>query len=82
MVQDLILALKADNVVACFILSGISFHKFGPKLDIVSVPKCAVCMFPLAKCIPLLNPIMDGVVEVGGRGVKNYHILGDGWTVE
>ena len=77
MVQDLILALKADNVEACFILSGISFQKLGPKLDIVSVPKCAVCMFPLAKYIPLLNPIMRG-----RGGVKNYHILGEGWTVE
>ena len=77
MVQDLILALKSDNVEACFILSGISFHKLGPKLDIVSVPKCAVCMFPLAKCIPLLNPMM-----MGWGGVKNYHILGEGWTVE
>ena len=38
MVQDLILALKSDNVEACFILSGISFHKLGPKLDIVSYP--------------------------------------------
>ena len=55
MVQDLILALKADNVEACFILSGISFHSLGHKLDIVSVPKCAVCMFLLAKCIPLLK---------------------------
>ena len=26
---------KADNVVACFILSGISFHNLGPKQDIV-----------------------------------------------
>ena len=55
MVQDLILALKADNVEACFILSGISFHSLGHKLDIVSVPKCAVCMFLLAKCMPLLK---------------------------
>ena len=52
MVQDLILALKADNVEACFILSGISFYNLGPKLDIVSVPKCAVFMLLLAKCIP------------------------------
>ena len=55
MVQDLILALKADNIEACFILSGISFHNLGPKLDIVPAPKCAVCMFLLAKCIPLLK---------------------------
>ena len=53
MVQDLILALKADNVEACFILSASCFHNLGPKLDIVSVPKCAVCMFLLAKCISL-----------------------------
>ena len=55
MVQDLILALKADNVEACFILFGINFHSLGPKLDIVPVPKCALCMFPLAKCIPPLK---------------------------
>ena len=45
--QDLILALKADNVEACFIIFGISFHNLGPKLDIVSVPKYAVCMLLL-----------------------------------
>ena len=55
MVEDLILVLKADNVEACFILSGITFHNFGPKLDTVSVRKCAVCMFLPAKCIPLLK---------------------------
>ena len=55
MVQYLILALKVDNVEACFILSGINFHSLVPKLDIVSVPKCAVCMFLLGKCIPLLK---------------------------
>ena len=54
-VQDLILALKADNVEVCFILPGISLHSLGPKLDIVSVPRCTVCMFQLAKCIPLLK---------------------------
>ena len=54
-VQDLILALELDNVEACFILSGISFHSLGPKLDIESGPKCAVCMFVLAKCIPLFK---------------------------
>ena len=48
MVQDLILALKADKVEACFILYGISFHSLGPELDIVSVPKYEVCMFLLA----------------------------------
>ena len=48
MVQDLSLALKVDNIKACFILSDISFHKLGPELDIVSVPKCTVCMFLLA----------------------------------
>ena len=53
--QDLILALKADNAEACFVLSGISFLNFGPKLDIVSVPKSAVFMFLLTKCIPLLK---------------------------
>ena len=55
MVQDLVLALKADNFEARFILSGINLHSLGPQLDIVSVPKCAVCMFLLAKCIPLLK---------------------------
>ena len=53
MVQDLILALKTDSVEACFISSGISFHNSGPKLDIVSVPKCAVYMFLSTKYIPL-----------------------------
>ena len=53
--QDLILALKADNAEACFVLSGISFLNFGPKLNIVSVPKSAVFMFLLTKCIPLLK---------------------------
>ena len=52
MVQDLFLALKADNVEACFCLSDISFHNLCPELDIVSVMKCTVCMFLLAKCIP------------------------------
>ena len=42
MVQDLILALKADNIETCFILSGISFHSLGPKVDIALVPKCAI----------------------------------------
>ena len=55
MVQDLSLVLKTDNIEACFILSGISFDKLGPELDIVSVLKCAVCMFLLAKCIPFLK---------------------------
>ena len=55
MVQDLILALKADTVEACFILSAISFHNLCSKLDIVPVPKCAVYMFLLTKCIPLLK---------------------------
>ena len=55
MVRDLILALKDDNVEACFVISGISFHNLGTKLDIVSVTKCAVRMFLLAKCIPLLK---------------------------
>ena len=49
MVQDLSLTFKADNIEACFILSDISFHKLGHELDIVSVPKCAVYMFLLAK---------------------------------
>ena len=55
MVQDLILVLKADNVEVCFILSDISSHNLGRKLDIVSVPKCAVFMLLLANCIPLLK---------------------------
>ena len=55
MVQDLILALKGDNVKTCFILSGISFHNLGPTLDIASAPKCAVCMFLQPKRIPLLK---------------------------
>ena len=54
-VQDLILALKADNIEASFILSGISFHGLGPKVNIVSVPKCAVYIFLPAKCIPLIK---------------------------
>ena len=55
MVQDLILGLKADHVETYFILSGISFHNLEPKLDIVSVPKCAVFMFLPAKCLPFLK---------------------------
>ena len=54
MVQDLSLALKVDNIRACFILSDINFHKLGPELDIMSVPKSAICMFLPAKCIPFL----------------------------
>ena len=54
MVQDLSLNLKADNTEACFILSDISLQKLGPELDIVLVPKCAVCMFLLAKCKPFV----------------------------
>ena len=53
MVQDLILALKADKVEACLILIGISFHSLGPELDIVSVPKYVVCMFLLATVQPV-----------------------------
>ena len=55
MVQNLILNLKPENVGACFILSGISFHNLGPKLGIVSVPKCIVCMYLLGKFIPLVK---------------------------
>ena len=49
------MASKADNVEVCVILSGISFHNLGPKLDIVPLPKCAVFMFLPAKCTPLLK---------------------------
>ena len=45
MVQVLILALKAGNVEACFILSGISFHNLGPKLDTVSVQNVQYACF-------------------------------------
>ena len=45
MVQDLSLALKADNIQACFISSDLSFHMLGPELDIVAVRKCAVACF-------------------------------------
>ena len=55
MVQGLSLAFKADNIEACFILSDLSFLKLSPGLDIVPVPKCAVYMFLLAKCIPFLK---------------------------
>ena len=55
MVEDLILALKADTVESCLMLSGISFHNLGLKLDILTVTKCAVYMFLLAKCIPVLK---------------------------
>ena len=54
MVQELSLAFKADNIEECFILSDISFHKLSPGIDIVPVPKCAVCIL-LAKCIPFLK---------------------------
>ena len=50
MIQELILALKGDNVKTFFfILSAISFHILGPKLDIVSVHKCVANMFVIAK---------------------------------
>ena len=55
MIKDLILTLKADTVEACLILSGISFLNLGLNVDIVTVPICAVYMFLLAKCIPLLK---------------------------
>ena len=55
MVQDVSLALKADNIEACFILSGFSFNKLRPELDIVSVPKCAVWIFLLDIRIPFLK---------------------------
>lgn len=42
MFQNLVLALKAGNIEACFVLSGFSFPSLGPKLYIVSLPKCAV----------------------------------------
>ena len=45
MVQDLSLALKADNIQACFISSDMSFHMLGPELDIVAVRKRAVACF-------------------------------------
>ena len=45
----LILDLKTDNSAAFFISFGESFHNLGPKLVIVSVPKCAVCMFLFAR---------------------------------
>ena len=49
MVQDLSLVLKAAKIEACFILSNLyDLSDLGPELDIVSVPKCAVCMFLLA----------------------------------
>ena len=40
MVKDLILVLKTGNVGACLVLSGISFHSLGPKLDTVSTEMC------------------------------------------
>ena len=49
-VHVLILDLKTDNGKAFFISSGTSFHDLGPKLAIVSVPKCAVCIFLVARC--------------------------------
>ena len=62
MVQDLILALKADNVEACFFLSCVSFHSLGPKLNIVLVPKSSVCMFLLTKRISHLAATMIIIV--------------------
>ena len=49
------LAIKGDNVEACFILCSISFYSLGLILDIVSTPQCGVCMFLLTKCIPFLK---------------------------
>ena len=55
MVLVLILDLKTDNDEEIFISSGTSFHILGPKLVIVSVPKCAVCKFLFIRCVPLLR---------------------------
>ena len=55
MFQDFNLDLKTDNAKACFILSGISFRNLGPKLDIVSVPKCTEFMFLLVHVYHSLN---------------------------
>ena len=41
MVQDLILGLKADNIEACFILHGISFHSLGTRYS-VSKEMCSI----------------------------------------
>ena len=50
----ILLALKADNIEACFILSDISFHKLVPELDIASVTEMSsMCMFLLAKNVYL-----------------------------
>ena len=75
MVQDLILDLKvildlkADNVEACFILSGVSFQDLGPKLDILSVPKCAVFLF--------LLPILKLYLSLSSKLKTLFIIIGD-----
>ena len=75
MVQDLILDLKvildlkADNVEACFILSGVSFQDLGPKLDILSVPKCAVFLF--------LLPILKLYLSLSSKLKTLFIIVGE-----
>ena len=75
MVQDLILDLKvildlkADNVEACFILSGVSFQDLGPKLDILSVPKCAVFLF--------LLPILKLYLSLSSKLKTLFKIIGE-----
>ena len=75
MVQDLILDLKvildlkADNVEACFILSGVSFQDLGPKLDILSVPKCAVFLF--------LLPILELYLSLSSKLKTLFIIIGE-----
>ena len=75
MVQDLILDLKvildlkADNVEACFILSGVSFQDLGPKLDILSVPKCAVFLF--------LLPILKLYLSLSSKLKTLFIIIGE-----
>ena len=54
-VHVLILDLNTENGEAFFILSSTSFHIFGPKLAVVSVPECTVCIFLFARCYPLLR---------------------------
>ena len=48
MVHVLILDLKTDNDEA-FFSSGTSFYNLSPKSMTLSVPKCTVCIFLLAR---------------------------------
>ena len=56
-IHVLIRDLKIDRGEAFFISASTRFHKLGPKLAIVSIPKCTVYVwiFLFARSVPLLR---------------------------